>query len=237
MLLAVDKPIWITSYDVIRILKHRFKWQKIWHSGTLDPMATGLMIIWIWDGTKQLFKLQWLDKSYEAEIDFSKISDTRDLEYRKTINNLELKMNNEKCVWLFVNEKLISKPDLKLIKKELDKLIPEYSLPLSWFSAKKVWWKKFYELAREWDIKQENRVMKINSYQILDYNFPLLKVKLDVWSWTYIRSIAYWLGQQLWLGGILSALRRTSVGNFEIEKMEMKVLEGSDLKVGEIYFK
>jgi tRNA pseudouridine55 synthase len=63
--------------------------------------------------------------------------------------------------------------------------------------------------------------MKVNSYQIVDYNFPTLKLKIDVWSGTYIRSIGYWLGQEFSLGGILTNLRRTKVGEIDITMLTL----------------
>jgi tRNA pseudouridine55 synthase len=89
-------------------------------------------------------------------------------------------------------------------------------LPLTMFSAKKINWKKLYELAREWIDLNLNKKMKINSYEVLSYNFPKLKLKLNVWSWAYIRSVGYWLGQQFGLGGVLTMLRRTKVWLFEL---------------------
>jgi len=89
-------------------------------------------------------------------------------------------------------------------------------LPLTMFSAKKKDGKKLYELAREGiDLKLKQK-MKINSYEILEYDFPKLKLRLNVWSGTYIRSIGYWLWQQLGLGWTLTMLHRESIGPFKM---------------------
>ena len=221
MLIVVDKPTWITIYDVIRKLKHLYPKMKIWHSGTLDPMATGLMLIGVGPDTKKLTELTWLDKSYTATIDFSKDSDTRDLQYRDWIKNEKLTIKNWKVVWIIKNNKEIEAPTLQQIEEKLDLLVPEYSLPLTPFSAKKKDGKKLYELAREWNLIQENRNMKTNSYKIIEYKFPELKLQLDVWSGTYIRSIAHWLWSQFGLWGILTSLRRISVWKYELENMNL----------------
>jgi tRNA pseudouridine55 synthase len=92
---------------------------------------------------------------------------------------------------------MVEAPILAEITKKLDKLIPEYELPLPAFSAKKIAGKKSYNEARAGIIREENKVMKIQKYEILNYDFPLLQIKIHVGSGTYIRSIAYRLGQQL----------------------------------------
>ncbi len=206
MLIVVDKPKWISSFDVIRVLKRELSEKKIWHSWTLDPLATGLMLVWTWEDTKKLNDLIWLDKTYETIIDFSKKSDTWDMWYREYFEEINVE-------WKEI--------PLEDIKSKLDLLIPEYELPLTPFSAKKKDWKKLYDLARKWEQVAENRLMKTYEYEILDYSFPELKLKLDVGSWTYIRSIWHWLGEQFRLGWILTMLRRIRVGEYELEEISL----------------
>ena len=206
MLIAVDKPSWISSFDVVRVLKRELWERKIWHSWTLDPMATWLMLIWAGGDTKRLNTLIWLDKTYETIIDFSKKSDTWDMWYREYYE----KINFE---WKEIS--------IENIKLKLDSIIPEYELPLTPFSAKKKNWQKLYDLARKWEQIIENRLMKTYGYEILDYTFPELKLRLDVGSWTYIRSIWHWLWEQFWLGGILTMLRRIRIGECELSKINL----------------
>ena len=219
MFLAVDKPARITSFDVIRIFRRHWPKQKMWHSGTLDPMATWLMILALGDDTKKLTALIWLDKSYIATIDFSKLTDTRDMEFRDSITNYELRMTNWIKKWLEMESWSVEAPSLAEIQRKLDKLIPEYDLPLPAFSAKKIEGKKSYDDARAGTIREENKVMKVQKYEILTYDFPLLQLKLDVGSGTYIRSIAYRLGKELWMGGTLIQLRRTSIWDRNIDTL------------------
>jgi len=183
-------------------------------------MATGLMILALDKDTKKLTELIWLDKSYIATIDFSKSTDTWDMEIRKDIKNYELRIKDWKKVGLEMENGTVEAPTLAEIERKLDKLIPEYELLLPAFSAKKIAGKRSYDDARAWTIREENKVMKVQKYEILKYEFPLLQVKLDVGSWTYIRSIAYRLGKQLGIGGTLIQLRRTSIGEYTIEKIE-----------------
>jgi len=219
MFLAVDKPARITSFDVIRIFRRHFPKQKMWHSGTLDPMATWLMILALDKDTKKLTELIWLDKSYIATIDFSKLTDTRDMEIREKITNYELIMKDGKKFGLEMESGTVEAPTLAEITRKLDKLIPEYELPLPAFSAKKIAGKKSYDDARAGNIREENKVMKVQKYEILKYDFPILQLKLDVGSGTYIRSIAYRLGKELGMGGTLIQLRRTSIGERDVDKL------------------
>ncbi len=207
MLIIADKPSWITSYDCIRALKKLYPKQKIWHSGTLDPMASWMMIIWVAKWTKQLNQIQWLDKTYITQIDFSKSSDTRDMDYRDFFEERKPDSLNP-----------VSTQDLT---KKLDSLIPEYNLPLPPFSAKKKDWQKLYDLARKWEWIFEDRVMKINNYEILNYDFPTLKLQLDVGSWSYIRSIGYWLGQEFNNGWLLTSLRRESIWKYHFKNFQL----------------
>lgn len=206
MLIIADKPKWISSFDVIRALKIQLQEKKIWHSGTLDPMATGLLLIWTGKDTKKLWNLIWQDKTYETTIDFSKKSDTRDMSFREYFEEIDTE-------WKEI--------PIEQIKEKLDSIIPEYELPLTPFSAKKKDWKKLYELARNWNQIIESRIMKTYWYEILEYNFPKLKLRLDVWSWTYIRSIGHWLWEQFWLGGILIELRRLRIWEYNLDEANL----------------
>lgn len=212
MLAIIDKPKWYTSFDIIKKLKRLFPKIKIWHSWTLDPMATGVLLIGIDKDTKRLWKFQELDKEYIAEIDFTKDSDTWDLDFWSFLRQYHFDSNE-----VYINDKKIKIPDILEIKSKLDLLIPLYTLPLPDFSAKKVGGKKLYDLARTGKSLNMSRPMDIYKYEILDYTFPVLKIRFKVWSGTYIRSIAYWLGKQLNLWGILVSLRRESIWDYKLK--------------------
>ena len=213
----VNKPKRYTSHDIVDKFRFFYYNEKVWHSGTLDPMATWLLIIAVWrDSTKHLWKLLWMDKTYITEIDFSILTDTWDMDWYDTKINYELQTIDWKK-WIIKDWKFIKAPSLEEIENTLEKLIPECELPLTMFSAKKLNWKKLYELAREWiDLKLKQN-MKINNFKILEYDFPKLKVKLDVGSGTYIRSIWHWLGQQFHLWWTLTMLHRESIGPFKLK--------------------
>ncbi len=217
VILKIDKPKWFTSYDIVEKFKRLFWWEKVWHSWTLDPMATGLLIIAIWKNhTPYLKNFLELDKEYITKIDFSIYSDTRDLDYFDTLKKYKVVTENN-IKWIIKDNCFVSAPYIEQIKKHLNNIIPYADLPLTMFSAKKIDWKKLYELAREGiDLKLVKK-MKINYFEILEYKFPVIKLKINVWSWTYIRSIWYRLWKQFWLPWTLIYLRRTKIWNIEID--------------------
>lgn len=215
MLLACNKPSWISSFDVVKIIRTHFQ-EKVGHSGTLDPLASGLMILWVGKGTKQLAELIGLDKSYETTIDFSLATDTRDAEFWEYEEKFEVKKEGEKF-FLKKQKNLIPAPSNDQISHLLDSILyqeeKDVVLPLPTFSAKKIKGKRLYKDARKGKAEAQEKAMKIYAYEILDYTFPFLKLRLSVGSGTYIRSIGYRLGQQLGLGWALVQLERTSIGN------------------------
>ena len=227
MLLLINKPTWYTSFDLIRKLKRIYPGEKIGHAGTLDPLATWLMIIAIGKDTKKIKHYVGLDKTYLATIDFSKKSDTWDTDYWEYYEELAIEdwkmkieghcekwsMNDVAISWK-TSYTYIDPPTQKEIEQKFDSIIGYHPLPLTPFSAKKRKGKKLYEYAREWNPVLIDIDMQLISYEIISYNFPVLQVRLQVGSGTYIRSIAHWLGEQLGVGGILTALHREKVGEW-----------------------
>ncbi len=224
MLLLIDKPSGITSHDAISAVKKHLRQPardalsesdkaqgikppkiKIGHAGTLDPMASGLLIAATDSDTKQLHTITDHNKRYETTIDFSIQTDTRDMDYRKEYKQLDTKN--------------LIEPSLDHINSSLAWIIGTHDLPLTPFSAKKIDGKKLYDYARAWNPIFLTVPMTIHSYEILDYMFPLLTLRLHVGSGTYIRSIAHRLGKQLDLGGTLTMLRRTQIGEYEIKQI------------------
>jgi tRNA pseudouridine55 synthase len=218
-ILLIDKPQGITSYDIIRNIKRLMREQgiiklpKIGHGGTLDPMATGLMIIGIGKGTKKLNDYLKLDKTYEAEITLGIKTDTSDITgtVLESINDSEIKklnLNDEK------------------VKSVLDLLIGEQELPVSIYSALKREGKPLYEYAREGKSDQIEipiRKMIVHKADFISFD-PIsnkIKVVFDVGSGTYIRSLAEEIGKRLGTIATLSGLRRTRIGEFEVKDADV----------------
>ncbi|MCS7091798.1 MAG: tRNA pseudouridine(55) synthase TruB [Patescibacteria group bacterium] len=205
--LLIDKPKNLTSHDVINILRKITGVKKIGHAGTLDPNATGLLIIGIGrEFTKKLgYFASQVSKEYEAEIILGETRDTFDAE------GAVIRVNS-----------LV--PSLDQIKLVLEKKIGRQKQIPPKFSAIKIQGRKAYELAR----KGESFMLKpkdvvVHSIDLLDYNYPKLKLLLKVSSGTYIRSLANDVGDMLSCGAYLNELRRTKIGKYsvcEADKLE-----------------
>jgi len=200
--LLVDKPKGMTSHDVVDYLRKVTKVKKIGHAGTLDPIATGLLILGIGrEATKKLGEFQKLDKEYIAKIKLGVKSDTFDKEGKIE----EIKV-----------EKI---PKREEIEKVLKSFVGEIWQTPPPYSAKKIKGQKAYELARK-GIKVKLSPVKVKIYQIeiLNYSFPYLEIKVSCSSGTYIRSLANDIGEKLKTGGIVEELKRTKIGRFTLEK-------------------
>jgi tRNA pseudouridine55 synthase len=202
-LLLIDKPEGITSFDVIRILRKQIGVRKMGHAGTLDPLATGLLIIGIGKGTKKLKDLIGLDKVYEAEIT---------LGYRTSTGDREGDILEEKPVPKLTNSQLTNLQTNLLTIRELP--VPKYS-------AIKKHGKPLYKYAREGkDIEVPIKPMRVYDVTIQQLSNSTMNLTMRVSSGTYIRSIAEYIGEQLGTVGTLTALRRTKVGDYRVENAE-----------------
>ncbi|MFC1802038.1 tRNA pseudouridine(55) synthase TruB [Patescibacteria group bacterium] len=199
--ILINKPSGITSHDVIYKLRKITSIKKIGHSGTLDPFATGLLIVGVGrQSTKQLDKFLKQDKEYITKIKLGSISDTFDKTGQIT------KVENSQ------------KPTQDEVLKVLKKYIGEINQTPPIFSAKKIKGKKMYELARK-GIKIEMKPCLIIIYEIelLSYKYPYLEIKVSCSSGTYIRSLGNDIGKDLNCGGYLEELHRTKIGEYSVE--------------------
>jgi len=199
--LLINKPTGPTSHDIVDQLRRITGIKKIGHAGTLDPFAEGLLILAIErEATREISKFVKQDKEYIATLKLCGISDTYDRagKIKKTEQSIQ--------------------PSLEEIKKILKTFIGDTEQLPPMFSAKKVKGKKLYELARKGiEIKREPHKIKIYNIEILDYSFPLLKIKVKCSYGTYIRTLAHDIGQMLLCGAYLEELQRTAIGDFKIE--------------------
>lgn len=206
-ILLIDKPSGITSYDAIRVLKRRFRGVKIGHAGTLDPNATGLMIIGLGAGTKKLTEFLKLPKSYEAGILFGVQTDTGDKD-GKIIREIDASSLTE-----------------EILNEALKKIIGTHSFAVPKYSAIKVEGKRLYARARKGeDFIPPLKEMTTYAAKIKEIKrigkHALADVSFDVGSGTYIRSLAEEIGKLLDFPATLETLRRTRIGDFSIEDAE-----------------
>jgi len=211
-IILIDKPKGITSFGVIRELRKKIGVRKIGHAGTLDPLATGLMILGVGKGTKKLNEFIKLDKEYEAEVLLGE---------KRTTGDMEGEVLEERRVEEAA-EILRSK-----ISAALNDMKGELTLPVSAYSAIKVdgvpMYKRAREAAKEGKIIEEVPERKMKIYQAdlkevtVDGGRAVAKIGFKVGSGTYVRSLAEELGRRLGYPAVLKNLRRTKVGKFDIK--------------------
>jgi tRNA pseudouridine55 synthase len=198
----IDKPKGLTSNDVVQIIKRHFHYKKVGHAGTLDPNATGVLVIGYNAGTKLLTNLINHDKEYIADIQFGIQTDSYDITGK------------------VVKTKPYDHIKLEHIKKTLDEFKNnDYWQTPPAFSAKKIKGQKLYELAHAQKTIPNipPQLTKLIDYQIISYQNGVLKVKLTVSKGFYIRSLANDLGIKLNSYGVLTELQRTRSGEFDIK--------------------
>ena len=199
--LAINKPKGITSHDAVAFARRRLKIRKIGHAGTLDPMATGVLVLGIGAGTRLLEYVQNTEKEYEAEISFGATSTTDDAEGELTP---------------FPDSK-------KFTRAELEKVLPEFvgtihQIPPQ-FSAIKIAGESAHRIARRGgEVKLKSREVEIREITIRNFDFPKCEISVRCGKGTYIRSLARDLGARLDAGAHLSKLTRTRVGEFNLNR-------------------
>lgn len=218
-LFLVNKPNGITSHDVIDKLRNITGEHRIGHAGTLDPLASGLLIIAIGrEFTKQLDKFRGLNKTYVANIKLGENSNTYDAEGEV----------------VFVSD---SKPSLIKVKNVLKSFVGVQNQMPPAFSAKKIKGQKAYNLARAGK-KVELNPKKITIYKLsfISYKYPYVSFKVKVSSGTFIRSLAFDIGKKLSIGAYLSKLVRTDIDKYnfgqgiEIDKIK-KISDLESVKI------
>lgn len=195
-LFVVNKPIFVSSNNYMYHIKRKYGTKKVGFSGTLDPFATGCLIVATGQFTKLFNYLNKEPKVYIATMWLGVESSSLDIENIISINNVK-ELDLAKIVEV-----------LNSIKGNLSYLPPKYS-------AKKINGKKAYELARkDLDIKLQKITSKVYNIELINYNHPFLTFKIEVSEGSYIRSIAQIIAKKLNINATLSALKRVKEGNF-----------------------
>lgn len=199
-LLNIDKPQGVTSHDVVAIARRGTHIKKIGHAGTLDPMATGVLILCIGNATRLSEYAMNHQKSYHATVHLGVETDTYDAE----------------GAVVSTNDTMISREQveavLSLFRGDINQIPPMYS-------AIKKGGKKLYELAREGKtLDLDARPVTIDKLEILRWDYPEFDIQVDCSPGTYIRSLAFDIGQAVDVGAHLSALRRVRSGTFSVDE-------------------
>jgi tRNA pseudouridine55 synthase len=202
-ILLIDKPAGMTSFGVVarirRVLTKQYgKKVKVGHTGTLDPFATGLMILVVGKECKNAESYSKLDKVYEATIRLGQVSTTGDPEGEITdVHGIAPSLSELSEV-------------LEYFKGEITQTPPIYS-------AIKINGQRAYDLARAGkEPEMPQRKITIHSLDLIDYNYPLLKIRTHVSSGTYIRTLAEDIGKSLGTGAYCTELRRTKIADWDI---------------------
>lgn len=222
-LVLIDKPTDWTSHDVVAKVRKAVGTKKVGHAGTLDPLATGLLVLGIESGTKLLTFLVGADKTYEATIRLGQqtVSDDSQSEALKTADPEQISR--------------ISDSDIQL---EIAKLTGVIMQTPSSVSAIKVAGKRAYDMVRAGEqVELKAREVTIHSFEVLattkQNGFLDLNVRVECSSGTYIRALARDLGAALGVGGHITALRRTKVGLFDVAQAN-SIDELGELRITEL---
>lgn len=198
-ILLVDKPRDHTSHDVVARLRGKLKMKRIGHAGTLDPMATGLLIILVGKATRVSQYLISLDKEYVGTIELGKVTDTQDAD----------------------GEVMETRPVPALTEAGVREAIisflgDQYQMP-PMYSAIKIDGVPLYKSARKGEeVAREPRFIRVSSWELTRFGLPQLDFRLRCTKGTYVRTLAHDLGQKLGTGAHLAALRRTATDKFNV---------------------
>ena len=204
-IILIDKPAGLSSFGVVARVRRRLSMEvgkkvKVGHTGTLDPFATGLLILLANKATKLSNQFLKLDKWYEATIFLGKTSTTGDPEGEI------IEQNTEKV------------PTLEEVKTVVNQFVGQITQTVPTFSAVKINGQRAYQLARRGEeVVMPTRQIEIYSLEILSYNYPELIIRTHVSSGTYIRTLGEDIGKALGVGAYLTSLRRTQVGDYQIK--------------------
>lgn len=199
-IILIDKPKGITSFDVIRKLRKVLKEKKIGHTGTLDPLATGLMLICLGKATKLAADLEAEDKVYLASFELGYSTDTYDIEGKI----------------LEKSDKIVTRDE---VEKSSKRFIGSIKQIPPMYSAIKVEGKKLYELARKGiEIERKERDINIEYIDLLEYKQNRVTIRTKVSKGCYIRSLIYDIGKDLGTYATMTELRREKVGVSDLSK-------------------
>ena len=199
-LLVVDKPLGWSSMDVVRKVRRAAGNVKTGHAGTLDPLATGVVICCLGNGTKYVDQLMGLQKVYECVVDLTAFTNTDDREgEREEVDVAEA-------------------PSLEEVQAVLEQFVGDIEQVPPKFSAVHVDGKRAYKLARKGeDVEIEPRTVHVDAIELVAYEWPELTLAIECGKGFYVRSLARDIGKALGTGGHLAKLRRTAIGDYTLE--------------------
>ena len=199
-MLLINKPLGWTSFDAVNKLRYRLKIKKIGHAGTLDPLATGLLIICTGKMTKQIEDFMGLEKEYTGTFVIGQTTPSYDL---------ETEVSEAKDISAVTKDSILNAA--KILTGKISQLPPAHS-------AIKVGGKRAYKFARQGkEVELKHRDVEVSEFEITSIALPMINFRIVCSKGTYIRSLARDLGEGLGVGAYLSQLCRTRIGSFKLE--------------------
>lgn len=200
-ILLIDKPLGITSHDVVNTIRRRFGTRRVGHAGTLDPLGTGLLVVAVGPATRFLQYLPLEPKEYDAHITFGRATNTQDAEGEVTFEG----------------------PVPNSLEERLVEALPGFVGPIRqlppMFSAVKMAGKPLYTYARKGEeVERATREVYIEAIDLLEVDGGVARMRVVCSGGTYIRTLAHDVGQTLGCGAFLSSLNRTAVGRFKLKE-------------------
>ncbi|MEM1221921.1 MAG: tRNA pseudouridine(55) synthase TruB [Verrucomicrobiota bacterium] len=202
-ILLVDKPQGMTSHDVVDRVRRAYRMKKVGHAGTLDPMATGLLLILVGKATKVSQYLMSLDKEYVGTVLFGQVTDSQDADGE------------------VIEESSVPEMTEEFLRGQFSSFLGDQYQTPPMYSAKKINGQPLYKLARKGKtVAREPRVIHISKFELTRFDLPRASFIVGSSKGAYIRTLAHDLGKKIGCGGHLCELRRTGVGQFRIEKSD-----------------
>ena len=197
MIINIDKPIDWSSFDVVKKIRNITKHKKVGHGGTLDPFASGVLIIGTETDTKTLTSISNSDKTYEAELELGRTTNTLDTEGS------------------IVDEMQIPEIKSNILVSVLNSFLGSQRQQPPMYSAKKHKGTRLYKLARKnIEVDRKDVDININSIDLIDFNSNSIKFRVDCSKGTYVRVLGKDIAEKLGTVGYLTSLKRTKVGNY-----------------------
>ena len=198
-ILNVDKPKGMTSRDVVNVVQRMIRPVKVGHAGTLDPLATGVLVLMVGRATRLTEYIHSVSKTYRGTFQLGKVSNTEDIEGE------------------VVSRNVLAVPNLKTVKAVVASFSGVQQQMPPAFSALKVNGKRAYDLARQGEkVELQPREIQVFHIEVVAYKYPVLTIEVKCTSGTYIRSLGRDIGEALQTGAVMTDLQRTSIGAFKI---------------------
>ena len=199
--MVVNKPQGMTSHDVVSVIRKKFNMRRVGHAGTLDPLATGVLIILLGESTRLFKKFESFDKAYRATLLLGTTTTTADIQ----------------------GKILITKPYADVTEKKVEDILPRFTGETEqvppMVSAVKVGGERLYKLARKGiEVERPSRKIRIDILKIINFVLPEVQISVECSKGTYIRQLAQDIGEVLGCGAGITQIQRTKVGPFKLDE-------------------